>query len=112
MVVVATRLDASSERIITYLNEHAQLSINAMFFAAFADGGNRYLSLAWMIDPDEPSQPVARKARKEPWNGEFYASFGPDYSWEDALAGLEAKLSAAALMPIRATSTRASALYS
>ena len=42
LVVVATRLDASSERIINYLNEHAQLSINAMFFAAFEDGGNRY----------------------------------------------------------------------
>lgn len=84
LVVVATRLDASSERIITYLNEHAQLSINAMFFAAFEDGGNRYLSRAWMIDPDEPSQPVSRKSKKEPWNGEFYASFGPDYPWEDA----------------------------
>ena len=84
LVVVATRLDASSERIITYLNEHAQLSINAMFFAAFEDGGNRYLSRAWMIDPDEPNQPVVRESKKEPWNGEFYASFGPDYPWEDA----------------------------
>ncbi|CAM3516970.1 endonuclease NucS domain-containing protein [Halomonas lysinitropha] len=84
LVVVATRLDASSERIITYLNEHAQLSINAMFFAAFEDGGNRYLSRAWMIDPDEPTQPIARKAKKEPWNGEFYVSFGSHYPWEDA----------------------------
>lgn len=82
LVVVATRLDASSERIITYLNQHAQLSINVMFFAAFEDGGNRYLSRAWMIDPDEPGQPTARKTRKEPWNGEFYASFGDDRPWE------------------------------
>ncbi|WP_202114735.1 hypothetical protein [Vreelandella zhuhanensis] len=82
LVVVATRLDASSERIINYLNEHAQLSINAMFFAAFEDGGNRYLSRAWMIDPDEPAQPTSRKAKKEPWNGEFYASFGDDRPWE------------------------------
>ncbi|TDB04643.1 endonuclease NucS domain-containing protein [Halomonas marinisediminis] len=82
LVVVATRLDASSERIITYLNEHAQLSINAMFFAAFEDGGNRYLSRAWMIDPDEPPRPTTRKAGKEPWNGEFYASFGGDRPWE------------------------------
>lgn len=82
LVVVATRLDASSERIITYLNEHAQLPINAMFFAAFEDGGNRYLSRAWMIDPDEPGQPTARKVKKEPWNGEFYASFGANRPWE------------------------------
>ena len=52
LVVVATQLDASSERIINYLNEHAQLSINAMFFSAFENNGNRYLSRAWMIDPD------------------------------------------------------------
>ncbi|MBY5924043.1 MULTISPECIES: endonuclease NucS [unclassified Halomonas] len=82
LVVVATQLDASSERIINYLNEHAQLSINAMFFAAFEDQGNHYLSRAWMIDPDEPTQPAARKTRKEPWNGEFYASFGDNRPWE------------------------------
>lgn len=82
LVVVATRLDASSERIINYLNEHAQLSINVMFFAAFEDGGNRYLSRAWMIDPDEPTQPIASKTKKEPWNGEFYASFGDNRPWE------------------------------
>ena len=29
-----------------------KLSINARFFAAFEDGGNRYLSRAWMIGPD------------------------------------------------------------
>ncbi|MBW5800046.1 PDDEXK family nuclease [Halomonas elongata] len=82
LVVVATQLDASSERIINYLNEHAQLSINAMFFAAFEDQGNHYLSRAWMIDPDEPPQSTTRKTRKEPWNGEFYASFGDDRPWE------------------------------
>ncbi|MGC3875343.1 hypothetical protein ACPF7Z_19020 [Halomonas sp. GXIMD04776] len=81
MVVVATRLDASSERIINYLNDHAQLSINAMFFAAFEDQGNHYLSRAWMIDPDEPAQPAVSKAHKEPWNGEFYASFGDSRPW-------------------------------
>ncbi|QPL45339.1 DUF91 domain-containing protein [Halomonas sp. A40-4] len=82
MVVVATKLDASSERIINYLNEHAQLSINALFFAAFEDGGNHYLSRAWMIDPNEPPQPASRKTQKAPWNGEFYASFGDDRPWE------------------------------
>lgn len=81
------RLDASSERIITYLNlnEHVQLSINAMFFAAFEDNGHHYLSRAWMINPDEPPQPATRKTSKEPWNGEFYASFGNNRPWELAL---------------------------
>ncbi|WP_235040672.1 hypothetical protein [Vreelandella profundi] len=88
MVVAATQLDASSERIINYLNEYAQLSINAMFFSAFEDNGNRYLSRAWMIDPDEPTKPVARKTNKEPWNGGFYASFGDDRPWELARRGI------------------------
>ena len=34
MIVVATELDPSTERIINYLNEFAQISINALFFAA------------------------------------------------------------------------------
>lgn len=81
MVVVATKLDASTERIITYLNDYAHISINALFFAAFEDGGNRYLSRAWMIDPDESQERAITKGRKEPWNGEFYASFGDDRPW-------------------------------
>lgn len=81
MVVVASHLDASTERIINYLNEYGQIAINALFFAAFEDGGNHYLSRAWMIDPDEPAQSHPQK-RREPWNGEFYASFGNDRPWD------------------------------
>lgn len=84
MVVVATELDASTERIINYLNDHAQIAINALFFSAFEDGGNQYLSRAWMIDPDESTERAVTKARKEPWNGEFYVSFGENRPWEDA----------------------------
>lgn len=84
MVVVATELDSSTERIINYLNHYAELSINALFFAAFEDGGNSYLSRAWMIDPTETEERVLPKGRQDPWNGEFYASFGADRSWEVA----------------------------
>lgn len=84
MVVVATELDPSTERIINYLNEYAQISINALFFAAFEDNGNQYLSRAWMIDPDENQERAVTKARKEKWNEEFYASFDKNYPWEVA----------------------------
>lgn len=84
MVVVATELDASTERIINYLNDFAQISINALFFSAFEDQGNTYLSRAWMIDPVENQERAVTKTRKEPWNGEFYTSFGDDRPWEDA----------------------------
>ncbi|MBS9405582.1 hypothetical protein KG088_18465 [Halomonas sp. TRM85114] len=55
-----------------------------MFFAAIEDGGNRILSCAWMIDSDEPSQFEIRKAKKDPWNGEFFHLIRPRYPWEDA----------------------------
>lgn len=84
MVVVATELDASTERIINYLNDVAQISINALFFAAFEDNGNQYLSRAWMIDPEENQERAVARAPKEAWNGEFYVSFGDDRPWEDA----------------------------
>jgi hypothetical protein len=84
MVVVATHLDASTERIINYLNHHVQIAINALFFSAFEDAGNQYLSRAWMIDPIESTERAVTKARKEPWNGEFYVSFRQDRPWEDA----------------------------
>ena len=82
MVVVATELDASTERIIDYLSEHGGIGINALFFTAFEDGGNQYFSRAWMLDPGESQERAVTKAKKEPWNGEFYVSFGSDRPWE------------------------------
>jgi len=84
MVVVATELDASTERIINYLNQVAQISINALFFHAFEDNGNQYLSRAWMIDPEINEEHAVGRTAKEAWNGEYYVSFGDDRPWEDA----------------------------
>ena len=39
LVVVATQLDASSERIISYLNDKANVAVNAVFFSVFEDAG-------------------------------------------------------------------------
>lgn len=87
MVIVATELDASTERIINYLNDHANVPINAVFFSAFADGENQYLSRAWMIDPGETQERAVSQGAKEPWNGEYYVSFGHDQDrhWNDAV---------------------------
>lgn len=64
MVVVATELDASTERIINYLNDYANLPINAVFFSAFADGESQYLSRAWMIDPGETQERAVSQGAK------------------------------------------------
>jgi Endonuclease NucS C-terminal domain len=89
IIIVAAELDAATERIIGYLNAR-DIAINAVFFQVFQHGGEQLLSRAWLIDPGETQANVAMttkgKGEKEPWNGEYYVSFG-DMSarnWEDA----------------------------
>jgi hypothetical protein len=90
IILVAAELDDSTERIITYLNSR-DIAINALFFQVFQHGSEQLLSRAWFIDPGETQANVAAttkvKGEKEPWNGEFYVSFGDtsSRSWEDAL---------------------------
>ena len=86
LVVVASELDASTERIVGYLSD-SDIPINVIFFQVFTDGDRRYLSRAWLIDPGETEAKVAAPKRgKEPWNGEYYASYGigEGRTWDDA----------------------------
>ena len=87
IVIVAAELDASTERIINYLNDKASIAINAVFFSVFQDGGQQYLSRSWMIDPVETEEHAINTRQKGQWNGEFYASFGAgpgSRNWQDA----------------------------
>lgn len=86
LVVAASSLDESTERIVNYLSEEHNVPINAIFFRVFKDGEREYLSSMWFIDPTLPP-PVIVGDDKEPWNGEFYVSYGHDLGgrlWEDA----------------------------
>ncbi|MEZ5521990.1 MAG: hypothetical protein R3F08_11030 [Dokdonella sp.] len=87
ILLVASELDASTERIIGYLNAR-DIPINVLFFQVFQHGDDLLLSRAWMIDPGETQANVATARRsggeKEPWNSEFYVSYGSQRSWEDA----------------------------
>lgn len=89
ITIVAAELDGSTERIIRYLNAR-DIAINAVFFQVFQHGEEQLLSRAWLIDPGETQANVAStskgKGEKEPWNGEYYVSFGDMSwrSWEDA----------------------------
>ena len=75
LVVVASRLDESTERIVSYLSEEHNVPINAVFFRIFKDREREYLSSMWFIDPTIPSPSIVGE-EKEPWNGEYYVSFG------------------------------------
>jgi hypothetical protein len=88
IIVVASSLDESTERIIAYLNDR-EVPINVLFFQVFAHGTEQLLSRAWLIDPirTQVSAAASPDNSNEPWNGEFYCSFGhgESRSWADAV---------------------------
>ena len=86
LLVVATVLDDSTERIIDYLTDFG-VAINAAFFRVFKDGDKEYLTRAWLIAPETADAKISDKREKLPWNGEYYVSFGHrdnSRNWEDA----------------------------
>lgn len=88
IVIVASSLDASSERIIGYLSDRS-VAINVLCFTVFQNGEESFLSRAWLRDPIEAqiaASSASPKATNEPWNGEYYVSFGTrSRSWDDAV---------------------------
>lgn len=90
LVIVASELDASTERIVTYLSASYGVPINVLFFRYFVDGDRHYLARTWLIEPSEAEANVksVSKAGVEPWNGtDFYVSFGESThrNWDDAM---------------------------
>jgi len=89
LIVVASDLDASTERIINYLADNYGVPINAVFFRFFRDGDRDYLTRTWLIDPEEAERKVSKSTIKkgsEPWNGrDFYVSLGEGAhrNWDD-----------------------------
>ncbi len=89
IVIVASSLDDSTERIVTYLSQR-DIAINVLFFQVFAHGTEQLLSRAWLLDPvvTQANAMSATAGPREPWNGEFYSSFGVEgneRSWDDAV---------------------------
>jgi hypothetical protein len=87
VVIVASILDPSTERIVNYLNE-MDVPINVIFFQIFQDDATQYLSRAWLIDPVETESRASSSAgAKVEWNGEHYVSFGHGASrnWDEAV---------------------------
>lgn len=87
LVIVASSLDESTERIVQYLSKR-DMSINVLFFQVFTHGNQQLLSRTWLIDPAQTQINAAASTTNtgEPWNGEFYCSFGEgeSRSWEEA----------------------------
>lgn len=92
LTVVASEIDAATERIVTYLASGYRVPVNVLFFRYFEDEGRSYLARTWLMDEAEAVAPVAGtkgRGKQEPWNGtDWYVSFGDEpggRSWDDAL---------------------------
>lgn len=90
LIVVASELDSSTERIISYLSGQYNVPINAVFFRYFRQGQDEYLARTWLVDPSKTEantdKVAANKSGKEPWNGrDFYVALGEGEhrNWED-----------------------------
>ena len=90
LVVVATDLDPSSERIVTYLRDFG-VPVNVVFFTYLQDDDRRYLARSWLAADDEGVTGTGAAARKQrgkraEWNGtDWFVSFGDESSrsWDD-----------------------------
>jgi len=84
LIVVASELDDSSERIITYLSEEHSVSINAVFFSFFRDGSSEFLGRAWLKDPIETVE-RSESRKRGPWPGYWFVNVGegPHRNWDD-----------------------------
>ncbi len=87
LVVVASTLDPSSERIVRYLNG-LNVPINVLTFEIFQHGDTKFLSRAWLLEPKDSSEsPTSIPRERLVWNNEFYACFGhdEDRDWNEAV---------------------------
>ena len=84
LVIVASELDDSSERIVTYLAEERGLSINVVFFNVFFSEGQEFIGRAWLRDPLDMEERTGSK-RRAPWPGYWFVNVGegPYRTWSD-----------------------------
>ena len=70
IVIVATDMDGSTERIISYLKDYG-IDINVLTFKVFEHEGKRLLSRAWMFEENQ-AVPQRGVSSGRMWNSEYY----------------------------------------
>lgn len=89
LYIVASELDPSTERIVTYLSTQHGVPINATFFRYYKDPPHEYLVRTWLIERKESEELPAKHSKGTSWNGQdFYVSLGEDdhRTWQDCQA--------------------------
>jgi hypothetical protein len=84
MVILASELDDSSERIVQYLAEQYGVPINVLFFTFFKAVSAEFVGRAWLKDPEELQQRTLAR-NLAPWSGFYYVNVGEgDHrNWDD-----------------------------
>lgn len=84
LLIVASSFDPSSRRIVEYLAEAHNVSINTAFFTYFSDGTNDFLTADFLMDQEQVIERAEAKT-KAPWTGNYYVNAGHDEvrDWED-----------------------------
>ncbi|QDU25826.1 hypothetical protein ETAA8_08980 [Anatilimnocola aggregata] len=84
LIIVASKLDDSSERIVQYLASEHSLDINVVFFNCFTVNGKEVVGRSWLMDPEEVEQ-RSEARHKLPWSGTWFVNVGerPFRNWDD-----------------------------
>jgi hypothetical protein len=84
MVILASELDDSSERIVEYLAEQYAVPINVLFFTFFKTTSGEFVGRAWLKDP-EAMQERTQARNQAPWSGFYFVNVGegPNRNWDD-----------------------------
>lgn len=85
MVIVASELDPSSKRIVEYLSEVHDVSINTLFFSTFQLEGTLMMGTDWLMDQEEVVTRSVSKKTATAWTGFWYVNVDDckERRWED-----------------------------
>jgi hypothetical protein len=86
LVVVASRMDQSTEQIVNYLRQY-DVPVNVLFFEYMVDGDREYLARSWLSDPETAPGGAGSTTKKQPpWNNrDFFVAVGENdhRNWDD-----------------------------
>lgn len=84
ILIVASELDDSSERIVNYLASEHDLSINVVVFNFYKVGKDEFLGRAWLMDPVDVQERTEAR-HKAPWSGYWFVNVGEGQhrNWDD-----------------------------
>jgi hypothetical protein len=107
IVIVASHLDAASERIVKYLSEEHELDINVVFFSCFTDvHGNMLIGRSWLMEPEAVEDRAERKrGRRIRLTEEQFREIAISHGVGDLFDYLNEKLSNLAVKKERTKST-------